>query len=396
MSISYFSTVNKGNDEIDLAAKNRELLRKSLEFTSYFSMIHNKILTPDNGPKAAPPMPNFKKWTDSGVEILITGNIEIIDKSIKLKLRLYDTVNKKMLLGKSYKTDINNSRRVIHRFCSEVIYCITGNRGIFYSKIAFLSSSTGNKEIYISAFDGYKPKRFTHSNSITLFPAWSSDGKWIAYTSFAKGKPDIFIKSLDKRQSYLINFKGTNSTPAWVPGKFELAASLSYSGDPEIYLLTGTGKINKRLTRSRDSDLSPTWSPDGTKMAFVSKRAGTPQIYIKDIASGKTARLTFMGKYNTQPEWSPKGDKITYSAIENGEINIYVIDSEGKYPPVRLTHNAGNNESPSWSPDGSLIVFSSTRGGDSKIYVMNAFGTDQRRLLSMPGEQTNPKWSPRF
>jgi len=145
MAISCFSTVNRGNDEVDLAAKNRELLRKSLEFTSYFSIIHNKTLTPDNGSKTALTRPNFKKWTDSGAEILITGNVEIINKSMKLELRLYDTVNKKMLFGKSYKTAINNSRRVIHRFCSEVIYYITGSRGIFYSKIAFLSSVAGKK-----------------------------------------------------------------------------------------------------------------------------------------------------------------------------------------------------------------------------------------------------------
>ena len=211
---------------------------------------------------------------------------------------------------------------------------------------------------------------------------------------FIIGKDGI-IKHVFEKRGYQILEKGTNISPAWVPNRLELAASLSYTGDPEIYLLTGTGKVIRRLTENRGIDVSPSWAPDGRQFAFVSKRSGTPQIYIQDLASGDTRRLTYEGKNNTQPSWSPRGDKIAYTAIEDGQINIRVIGVDGS-GLRQLTINAGDNESPAWSPDGSLLVFSSTREGPSRIYVMNAFGTDQRRLLSLPGKQSEPKWSARL
>lgn len=129
-------------------------------------------------------------------------------------------------------------------------------------------------------------------------------------------------------------------------------------------------------------------------MAFVSNRSGKPQIHIMHLSSGRVERLTFQGKYNTQPNWSPRGDKIAYSTRgEDGRFNVCVIGFDGR-GPVQLTRNAGNNEAPSWSPDGSMIAFSSTREGPARIYVMTAGGAEQRRLVGLSGEQTNPKWSP--
>ena len=335
---------------------------------------------------------NFSNWTVIGAELLITGICEEKNGEIALELRLFDTFKGRRILGKKYSGNMADYRRIIHRFCSEVFQYLTGNKGMFASKIAFISTGSGNKEIYSCEFDGYNPQQLTRNHSITLNPAWSSDGKYLAYTSYKQGKPDLYIKNLAEMQEISIAKKGLNITPAWVPGKFELAATLSFSGDQEIYLLTGSGKIIKRLTEMQGSDISPSWSPDGEKFAFVSNRSGRPQVYIKNIVSGTVKRLTFEGNYNTQPSWSPQGDKIAYAAFENDRHNIAVIDVEGGQP-LQLTYESGDNEAPSWSPDGSLIAFSSTREGPSRIYVMTASGTDQRRLLVLNGEQTNPKWS---
>ena len=394
IAVPVFKAVSGSPGEMEVSEKASGLLSQALDYTRYFKILsHDTYIVDQNKFDIIAPNINFQNWTSVGAELLVTGGVLVKDNLLKMELRLYDTFKEQLIIGKKYTARISDQRKIIHRFCSEVIYRLTGNRGIFNSKIAFVSTGSGNKEIYISEFDGYNPVQFTHNKKITLFPAWSSDAKWIAYTSYVKGKPDLYIRHIKEKRGAIVSKMGINTTPAWVPGRFELAATLSFSGDPEIYLLTGKGKIIKRLTNEKGIDSSPTWSPDGKKMAFVSRRSGTPQIYIKDLDSVQVERLTFKGKYNTQPSWSPKGDQIAYTAMENGQTNIKVIGIDGQ-GSVQLTFDAGSNESPTWSPDGSLIAFSSTREGLSRIYVMSACGTDQRRLLVLPGEQTNPKWSP--
>ena len=394
LAVPWFKNISGGSDMEALSVSLPDILSETLEFTGYFKMLDRQAFLMDSkNPDILATHINFRNWTAIGAELLITGGLQVKDGLMETELRLFDTIKEKLIIGKRYKGGTDDTLHMIRRFCSEVMYHVAGHRGVFDSKIAFLSSLAGEKEIYITDFDGHNPKQFSRHGDITLFPAWSSDGKWMAYTSYAKGRPDLYIRNITENQITTLDMQGIQITPAWVPGKFELAVTLSFSGDQEIYLLTGGGKIIKRLTNSRGIDVEPTWSPDGKHMAFVSKRSGTPQIYIKDMTSGRVRRLTFQGRYNTQPDWSPKGDKIVYSSMEAGGIDIFTIGVDGSNR-VQLTENQGDNEAPSWSPDGSLIVFNSTREGRSKIYIMTAFGTDQRRLISMPGEQTNPKWSP--
>jgi TolB protein len=393
LAVPLFKNVTGSEAEDRLSKSSAQLLVSSLAYTGYFKVLDSgAFLFDPTKDGVLTPQINFTNWTVIGAELLITGLFEVNDERLSVELRLFDTFKNKRILGKKYAGQPADQRKIIHRFCSEVIQYLTGHKGMFASKIAFVSNGSGNKEIYSCEFDGYSPQQVTRNHEITLFPAWSSDGRYLAYTSYKNGKPDLFIKNLAEMQEVSVAEKGINITPAWVPGKFELAAALSFSGDQEIYLLTGSGKIIKRLTRMRGSDISPSWSPDGKKIAFVSTRSGNPQIYIKDLVSGKARRLTYKGNYNTQPNWSARGDKITYSSLVNGRNNIFVIDVEG-FEPLQLTHESGDNEAPSWSPDGSMIAFSSNREGPFRIYVMTAFGTDQRRLLILKGEQTNPKWS---
>ena len=393
LAVPLFKIENETGEEKRLSNSSAELLAASLEFTGYFKLLdRGAFLFDPQKDGILTPQVNFANWTVIGAELLITGLFKEVDGNITMELRLFDTFKARRIVGKKYTGKKADQRRMIHRFCSEVIKYLTGHRGVFGSKIAFVSNGSGNKEIYTCAFDGYNALQVTRNRSINLSPAWSSDGRYLAYTSYKKKKPDIFIKNLAEMQETSINKKGLNITPAWVPGKFELAATLSFAGDQEIYLLTGSGKVIKRLTNIRGIDVSPTWSPDGKKFAFVSNRAGSPQVYVQDIASGKVRRLTYEGNYNTQPSWSPQGDKIAYASVVDGRRNIVVMGLDGQ-EPLQLTHESGDNEAPSWSPDGSLIVFSSNREGPFRIYVMTSFGTDQRRLLVMTGEQTNPKWS---
>jgi TolB protein len=393
LAVPLFKNVSETAEEKQLSEAAADFLSDTLEFTGYFKILDRGsfLFDPERSGVTMSTM-NFQNWTVVGAELLVTGFYEAKDDRISVELRLFDTFKARRVIGKKYTGSKTNQRSIILRFCGDVINYLTGNRGIFGSKIAFVSNGSGNKEIYTCAFDGYDPRRLTHNNAITLFPAWSTDGKWMAFTSYKAGNPDLYIRNLGQGQETKFSEQGINITPAWRPGKFELAATLSFSGDQEIYLLTGSGKIIKRLTKSRGIDVTPSWSPDGKKFAFVSNRAGSAQIYIKDIVSGKVRRLTYEGRKNTQPNWSPRGDKITYTSAVSGGHDIYVIGIDGQ-DPVQLTYESRDNEAASWSPDGSLIAFSSSRDGPSRIYVMTAYGTDQRRLLVLAGQQTNPKWS---
>jgi len=395
MAVPVFKSMSTDPAEMDIARRASDFTMDALAFTGYFKILDRAAFLEDLQTKGIDATHlNFDNWTDIGAELLVTGGVSVKGDVLKMELRLLDTFKAQLLLGKRYKGKPGDERKIVHRFCSELVYRLTGKRGVFESKIAFVSKTSGNKEIFICEFDGYDARQVTHSNALTLFPAWSSDGQSIAYTSYKKGNPDIYIKNLQDKTEKRISFEGINITPSWIPGKTRLGATLSFEGDEEIYLLTETGKIDKRITKNWGIDVSPTFSPEGQMMAFVSKRSGTPQIFIQNLENGNVRRLTFEGTYNTQPDWSPAGDRIVYSSMNNGKGDIFVIGDDGS-GLTQLTHDSGSNESPSWSPDGSLIAFGSTRlGGKSRIFVMTASGTDQRVLLEISGEQTSPAWSP--
>lgn len=394
IAIPNFKAMTKNPSELPIAAKAAGDMDEALGFTGYFKIIDSGayLENPQEKGVAAGEI-NFKNWSDIGAELLITGGVTVNGDQLQMELRLFDPFKGSLLLGKRYTGSLSDERKMVLRFCSEMVYQLTGKQGLFNSKIAFISTTPRGKDLFVCDFDGRNPRRITTSGGITLFPAWSSDGKSIAYTSYKDGNPDIFIHTLDTGQETKIAHKGINISPAWVPGQDLLAATLSYQGDEEIYLLTPSGKIVKRLTSTWGVDVSPTFSPNGKQMAFVSNRVGSPQIFIKNLDSGAVHRLTFEGSYNTQPRWCPTGDKIVYSGMNGGVNDIYVIDVKSG-AVTRLTRDAGNNESPSWSPDGSMIVFTSTRNGPWKLFVMTASGTDQRVLVNMKGNQTLPAWSP--
>ncbi len=394
IAVPVFRAMAASPEERAQAAPFADKLQEMLDFSGYFKMLDRAgfLYDPQTSGISEKDL-NFANWTAVGAELLITGGLRLEGNTLVVELRLFDTFKAKLLIGKRYRGDAGEQRAIVRRFCSEVLMALTGNPGFFDSQLAFVSNGNGNKEIYLCDFDGRNVHQLTQKRSITTFPDWSPDGRYLAFTSFVNGPSQIYIHNLKNGLEKHVIYKGVQISPVWSPTRFELAASLSITGDQEIYLLTGEGKMIKRLTNSRGIGVDISWSPDGKKIAFVSNRSGKPQIYIQEIDNGRVQRLTFEGNYNTQPSWSPKGGKIAYSSMEGSEINIFVIDVEGNNP-IQLTYNQGDNEAPSWSPDGSLIAFSSTREGKSRIYVMTAFGTDQRRLLTLPGEQSYPRWSP--
>ena len=316
LAIPDFKSLGTGEDSVHHGRTARDILVEGMIFTGYINVLDSATfqekpaVTGITGTDL-----HFKKWTATGAELLVTGGIAEQDGNIRLEMRLFDPFKEALVVGKVYTGRESDLRTMVHRFCAEISLYLTGKRGVFGTRIVFVSRVAGNKEIFISDFDGHNPRQETNHKSITLSPCLSWDGKWLAYTSYVNGKPDIFIRNLKTRTGAVIAFDGMNITPDWVPGKFELAATLSLDGDQEIYLLTGKGEILNRLTRSWGIDVSPRLSPDGTKMAFVSRRGGSPQIYVKTLATGEVMRVTFQGKYNTSPSWSPLGDQMAYVGV---------------------------------------------------------------------------------
>ncbi len=396
VAVTRFKAFNGHNAEVQDGERAAQILKDALDFTGYLKVMNPVAFLSEPAESGIQlGQINFRDWTGIGAELLVTGGIEEAQGQVTLKLRLFDTYNTRLLVGRIYTGKSSQIRKMIHRFCSEIALKLTGNRGVFGSKIAFISTTTGHKEVFVCDFDGYDPQRVTRHNNISLSPDWSYDRNWLAYVSFARGKADIYIKHMKENRGAIVNYEGMNIGPDWMPNSLNLAATLSFSGDQEIYLLTKKGEIIKRITRSWGSNVSPRFSPDGKRMAFTSSRGGNPQIYLKDLQTNEVNRVTFNGKYNTSPAWSPDGTRLAYVGIEKNKINIFVISVDnGQGKPIQLTGEQGDNEDPCWSPDGNLIVFKSTReGGRAMLYVMTAAGTDQRRLLSMKGEQSQPDWS---
>jgi TolB protein len=338
----------------------------------------------------------FPAWQRLGADYLVRAVYQVQGGSLRLEARLFNVVTGQMVLGKIYESDTRNWSAVVHRFADEILMALTGDRGVFDTKIAYTQAQGKNKEIFVVDFDGSNPVQLTHDQSLALGAAWSNDGNQIAYASYKDGNAKIFVSNLlNGSQRLLCGHPGINISPAWRPGANQLAVTLSKGGNPEIYLVSSSGEINQRLVQGYSINVSPTWSPDGRQLAYVSDESGSPQIYVLDVGSGRKRRISFGGNYNTSPAWSPKGDWIAFSSLTGGHHNILICKPDGS--EVRhMTNGEGNNESPSWSPDGRMIAFSSTRQGGSAIWVLLTNGTGVRRLTRTGSGQELPDWSPRL
>jgi TolB protein len=375
-----------------------EVLGSALSFTGLFQILDPAIFLQDPQEMATEFIKiKFGEWNFLGADLLVRGEYTIEGDRLKMVIRVFDVIHQRSLLEKSYEDRVAASRQTILQFADEMVQVLTGEPGIFKSKIAFVGDATGHKELYLADFDGSNIRQLTKDQSISLSPAWSKDGRAISYVGYKLGNPDLYNLDLATGVAKSVSQRsGLNIAPAWHPKGGRLAATMSFNGNPEIYLLDQQGEILKQLTVNWAIDVSPTWSPDGRKLAFVSNRAGKPQIYIMDVASQRIRRLTFEGDYNTSPAWSPQGDRIIYSGMHNGQFDLFMITPDGK-ELSQLTGGSGNNENPAWSPDGRLILFQSDRRGTPTLWVMLANGTEQRRLqLNLKGSQTDPAWSQRL
>ena len=336
---------------------------------------------------------NFKDWSVIGAELLLKAGFECIGQQLKVEARFFEVFSGRQVYGKRVLGLVEQSRYLMHRLANDIVLTLTGHPGPFLTKMAFVGTSTGHKEIYIADYDGHNLKQMTSHNSITLSPRYSPSGDKMIYTSFRNSGTALFMHDLVKGWTKKISDReGLNIAAAWKPDEKQLALTLTISGNPDIYLIDTSGRIIKRLTKNWGIDVSPSFSPDGERMAFVSNRSGSPQIYVLNLKNDKVERLTYEGSYNTSPAWS-KLDRIAFAGSADGHFNIYTISPDGT-DPRQITQGQGNNEDPCWSPGGRYLVFSSNRtGGNYHIYIANANGENQRQVTFFEGDQLSPSWA---
>jgi TolB protein len=393
IAIPDFKNLSGQNQCSDVAAKLLSVVSSDLDFSGLFSIIGKKAYLVDQGADLTAENIRFKDWSAIGAELLLLGNYSCLGGKLEIEARLFDAFSGQQILGKRVVGDRAHYRYLVHRLSNEIVLKLTGHPGIFLTKIAFVSSSRGNKEVYTSDYDGYNVRQITKDYSITLLPRLSPDRKKITYTSYKEGEPVLYLRNLGSGGiKRLSGGPGINSGASWAPDGDHVALTISKKGNPDIYTIDLNGRVTDRLTTYEGIDVSPSYSPDGKRIAFVSDRSGSPQIYVLDVGSGKTARLTYNGKYSTSPSWSSL-NRIAFASIVGGRLDIFTIDANGGQA-IRLTNNQGKNEDPCWSPDGRYIMFSSNRSGRYNLYIMNANGQNQRKIQSLSGNQTSPSWVP--
>jgi TolB protein len=286
-----------------------------------------------------------------------------------------------------------DTRDAVHQFANDVVGYFTGQSGIFGSRIALALSGKGSREIVSIDMDGTRSLVLTKTGTDCLLPAYAPGGGEVAFTSYLRNNPDLWLVSAGGGRARRISkHPGLNTGAAWSPDGRSLALTLSYEGNAEIYRIQPSdGGILSKLTTNPAIDSSPSYSPDGSQIAFVSNRQGSPQIFLMPAGGGGAKRVTFQGKYNQTPRWNPRGDKplIAFTGRdERGVFDIFVLDvRSGKID--RVTQSKGSNQDPTWSPDGRLIAYTSSRGG---IFIANPETHHEVKVWS--GAATSPSWGP--
>lgn len=357
---------------------------------------------------------NYAAWRGMGMESLVVGQIEELGGSYRVLFQLIDVfkvpvaepsgqgvlLSNPILASQEYRVSSQDFRRLAHQISDIIFEKLTGMRGAFSTKIAYVSlEQLGlNKKRYrleISDIDGFNPKELLVSSEPLMSPAWSPQGDMLAYVSFEKRRPEIYIQQVATgRREIVASFSGLNGAPAWSPDGQNLAMVLSKDGNPEIYILNLAGRQLTRLTRNAAIDTEPQWSPDGKSIVFTSDRGGKPQIYRRRLDSGEEARLTFTGDYNARPRFTPDGLRLIMVHRNFNRFHIAVQDIEAGITQV-LTETE-LDESPTVAPNGSMVIYATQYAERGVLSAVSIDGRVKLRVPSQRGEVREPAWSPFF
>jgi TolB protein len=384
-----------------------EVLRNDLRFEGLFEFV------PESNMKAIPPLNpdavNFEDWKGIGAKVLVVTRAEVAGKEpakdLTVEVSVYFVDSGKNPLAKRYTGRADNPRVFAHQ-ASDDIMTLTQYRGVARSRIAFATDRDSpsqqriSKELYIVDYDGFNPRRVTVNGSINILPAWSPDGRSLAYVSYRQGAPAIFLAYVFEGRSTpnVTGEKGGSQAfaPSFSPDGKRIAFASNRSGNMEIWVANVDGSGVRRLTSTRASNTAPTWSPTGQEIAFTSDRTGSPQIWVMDAEGLNLRRLTTVGNYNDAAAWNPSHEysEIAYTArLEAGRFDVAVIELASRQ--IRqVTQGRGSCEYPSWAPNGRHLVFSCQRSSRWEITESDRDGRTLHTLSTGAGNNVQPDWGP--
>jgi len=338
--------------------------------------------------------PNLADWRGKGAEALLAGSVTpLADGRFDIRYRIWDAVKNRDFGIQSLVVTAADLRLASHRIADDIYEKLTGEKGAFATRIAYVAKTGRRFVLWVADSDGKGERDALTSNEPIISPAWSPDGNKLAYVSFEGGKASVMVQELTTGRRYTVaSFKGTNSAPAWSPDGRQLVVTLSRDGGSQLYVLAADGSGARRLTQSGAIDTEAAWSPDGTALYFVSDRGGSPQIYRMPVAGGNAQRLTFNGPYNISPAISPDGKWMSFIGQVNGAFRVHVMElANGQ---VRALTDTRDDESPSFAPNGRTIIYATRAQGRDVLMTTSLDGRIKASLATPLADVREPAWGP--
>lgn len=368
-----------------------QVVRADLERSGLFRTLEVPPLSPSPTERSEI---NYSEWRARLADALLVGSVAARpDGRYEARFKLYDVVKQRDLSGIAFTLSRDQVRATAHRIADFVYEKLIGERGVFSTRIAYVVKRGNRYELQIADADGAGEETALASFEPIISPAWSPDGRRLAYVSFENKKPVVYVHSLlDGRRQVAANFRGSNSAPAWSPDGRTLAVSLSREGGSQIFLINPDGSGLRRLTSSTAIDTEPRYSPDGQWIYFTSDRGGSPQIYRMPSRGGDAQRVTFEGSYNVSPRISPDGRILAYITRNNGKFQVALLDLNNRQ--VQILTDSDKDESPSFAPNGRMILLATVIGGRGVLSAISSDGRIKQRLTTGGGDVREPAWGP--
>jgi TolB protein len=334
------------------------------------------------------------EWRGRGADALAVGSVSrLADGRFDVRVKLWDLVKGEELVGQSHAALPADMRLAAHRIADSIYLNLTGERGVFSTRIAYVTKAGARFQLHVTDADGEGGQIALASPDPIISPAWAPNGKELAYVSFESQKAVVWLQDVASgRRTMLANFRGSNSAPAWSPDGRELALTLSRDAVAQLYLMSRDGGTPRRITTSQAIDTEPVFTPDGRQIYFVSDRGGSPQVYRMPAGGGNAERVTFSGNYNISPAISPDGRMLAYITRQGSAFKVMVQELAGG-APAAIT-DTSDDESPSFAPNGRLLVYTSRAQGRDVLMTTTLDGKIKSRLLTTGADMREPAWGP--